>query len=77
MAVREGLVAKTYLTETKFLTGICKLDEEISWRYCVAFTEFTLDKLTSTTSRAALKPEYNVNLMCDVKFSRSCVLKKN
>lgn len=68
-----GLGSKTYLTETKFLTGICKLDEEISWTYCVAFTEFTLGKLTSTTSRAALKPEYNVNHTCDVTFSRSCV----
>lgn len=25
VAVREGLVAKTYLIQTKFLAGICKL----------------------------------------------------
>lgn len=60
-AIREGLIVKTYLTEKKlseFLTGICKLDEEISWGYCMALTEFTLDKLTSSASRAAMENTY-------------------
>lgn len=40
---------------SEFLTRIYKLGEVISCRYYTAFTEFPLDWLTSSTSRAALE----------------------